>query len=44
MTEKRLDILIYQAEDRKTRIDVRLENETVWITQAGMAELFQTTP
>jgi hypothetical protein len=44
MTEKRSDILIYQAEDGKTHIDVRLENETVWVTQAGMAELFQTTP
>lgn len=38
------DILIYQAEDGKTRIDVRLEDETVWLTQAGLAELYQTTP
>lgn len=32
--------LIYQAEDGKTRLDVRLENETVWLAQEQMAELF----
>ena len=37
-------LLIYQSEDGKIRLDVRLENETVWLTQALMAELFQTTP
>jgi len=36
-------ILIYQPEDGKTRIDVRLEEESVWLTQGQMAELFQTT-
>ena len=35
-------IIIYQSEDGKTQIDVRLENGTVWLTQAQMAELFQT--
>ncbi|MBI4646177.1 MAG: virulence RhuM family protein [Bacteroidia bacterium] len=35
------EILLYQTEDGKTKIDVRLKNETVWITQAQMAELFQ---
>ena len=35
-------IVIYQKEDGQTQIDVRLENETVWLTQAQMAELFQT--
>ena len=34
-------IIIYQSEDGQTQIDVRLENETVWLTQAQMAELFQ---
>lgn len=34
-------ILIYQTEDGNTKIDVRLENETVWMTQKGIAELFQ---
>ncbi len=33
--------LIYQAEDGKTRLDVLLENETVWLTQDQMAELFE---
>ena len=36
-------IVIYQTEDGQTQIDVRLENETVWLTQAQMVELFQTT-
>jgi len=35
------DILIYQTEDGRTRIDVRLENETVWLSQRLLAELFQ---
>jgi hypothetical protein len=36
-------ILLYQTEDRRTRIEVRLENETVWLSQLQMAELFQST-
>ena len=36
-------IIIYQTQDGQTKIDVRLENETVWLTQNQMAELFQTT-
>lgn len=35
-------IIIYQTEDGQTQIDVRLENDTVWLTQAQMAELFLT--
>ena len=38
---KQDQIVIYQTEDGKTQIDVRLENETVWLTQAQMAELVQ---
>ena len=38
---KQDQIVIYQTEDEQTQIDVRLENETVWLTQAQMAELFQ---
>lgn len=34
-------VLIYQTEDGLTQMDVRMENETVWLTQAQMAELFQ---
>lgn len=37
-------IIIYQTENGQTKIDVKLENETVWLTQKLMAELFQTTP
>jgi prophage maintenance system killer protein len=34
-------IIIYQTEDGQTQIDVRLDNDMVWLTQAQMAELFQ---
>lgn len=37
-------IVIYQTDDGQTQIDVRLENETVWLTQAQMAMLFEKTP
>lgn len=37
------EILLYQAEDGRTRIECRFEDDTVWLTQAQMAELFQTT-
>ena len=35
-------IIIYQTEDGQTQIDVRLDNETVWLTQKQIAELFGT--
>ncbi|UCZ55772.1 virulence RhuM family protein [Desulfurispirillum indicum] len=35
--------LVYQAEDGTLKLDVRLEGETVWLTQPLMADLFQTT-
>jgi len=41
--ELQSQLLLYQTEDGKTRLEVRLENETVWLTQNQMAELFQTT-
>ena len=37
------DILIYQIEGGDTKIEVRLENETMWLTQRQMSELFQVT-
>ena len=37
------EFLLYQSEDGQTRIEVRLENETVWLNQLTMAELFQTS-
>ena len=37
------EFLLYQTEDGKTKIQVRLEDESVWLTQGAMAELFQNT-
>ena len=37
-------LILYQTEDNRTRIEVRLAGGTVWLTQAHMAELYQTTP
>ncbi len=37
-------MLLYRTEDGRTRIQCRFEAETLWLTQAQMAELFQTTP
>ena len=36
-------LLIYQSEDGRIKLDVRFEGETVWLTQKLMAELFQTS-
>jgi len=43
MEKNKSEILIYQTEDGVTKIDVQMEDETVWLTQAQMLELFQTT-
>ena len=43
MPENSTEILIYQAPDGITKVDVVVENETVWLTQGQMVELFQTT-
>ena len=37
------EFLIYQTDDGQVKLDVRLENETIWLTQQMIAELFQTT-
>ena len=37
------EIIIYQTQDGKTKIDVRMGSETLWLTQAQMVELFQTS-
>ena len=42
MKEKN-NIVIYQLEDGKTKIDVKLEDETVWLSQQQMADLYDTT-
>ena len=38
------EFILYQTEDGRTRIQCRFENETLWLTQAQIAELFQITP
>ena len=37
------EIIIYQTADGETRLDVRMENDSVWLTQAQMVELFNST-
>lgn len=37
------EFLLYQSEDGRSRLDIRFDGETLWLTQAQMAELFQTT-
>ena len=37
-------LILYQSEDNRTRVEVRLDQGTVWLTQAQLADLFQTTP
>ncbi|CAM3191974.1 virulence RhuM family protein [Filibacter tadaridae] len=39
--DNQTSFLMYQTEDGETKINVRIENETVWMTQKAMAELFQ---
>ena len=41
MGENNTELIIYQTEDGKTKIDVHMENETVWLSLDQMAELFQ---
>ena len=41
--EPQSQFLLYQTSDGQTRLEVRLENETVWLSQNQMAELFQTS-
>jgi len=42
--ENNSQIIIYQTESGQTKIEVRLEQETVWLTQKLMADLFQVKP
>ena len=37
------ELILYQTEDGKTNIEVRLQDETVWMSQLAIAELFQST-
>ncbi|GHV06966.1 toxin Fic [Campylobacterota bacterium] len=43
MDAKNGEMIIYQADDGSVRVETRLENETLWLTQKAMAELFQTS-
>ena len=43
METNKSELLFYTIDDRNSKIEVRLENETVWLSQMQMAELFQTT-
>lgn len=40
---KNTDVIIYITDDGQVEIEVRLEDENVWLTQKAMAELFDTT-
>ena len=42
VSDNNSSIILYQSEDGQTHVDVRMENDTVWLTQAQMAELFET--
>ena len=37
------EVLVYEAADGSARVDVRLEQDTVWLTQRQMSELFATS-
>ncbi len=39
--ENKSELILYQTEDGKTRLEVRLQDETVWLTQKMMSDLFQ---
>ena len=43
MNSKETGLILYRSEDGTIKIDVRMEDETVWLSQAQMVELFQTT-
>jgi len=38
------ELLLYETDDGRTRVECRFADETLWLSQALMAELFQTTP
>ena len=41
MSENKGELIIYQTEDGLTKIDVRMDNETVWLSLEQMSDLFQ---
>ncbi len=42
MSDPISEVMIYQTPGGKIRVDVKMEDETVWLTQRQMAELFET--
>ncbi len=42
-TQSTGDIIIYQTDDGLTKIDVKLDDETVWLNQQQLAELYQSS-
>ena len=38
------EFLLYETDDGRTRVECRFVDDTLWLPQSGMAELFQTTP
>ncbi|MBU2009829.1 MAG: hydroxyacid dehydrogenase, partial [Chloroflexi bacterium] len=43
MEPRKSELILYQTENGKTKVEVRLQDETVWLSQKLMAELFQTS-
>ena len=43
MSDNKSEIIIYQSEDGLTHIDVRMEDDTVWLTQAQLVDMYQTS-
>ena len=43
MTSEQGELIVYQTEDGQTSVDVRLEEDTVWLSQRQMVELFRKT-
>ena len=41
--EQKTELVIFKVQDGNIKLDVKLEDETVWLTQDQMSELFQTT-
>ena len=37
------ELVLYTSDDGRTRLDLRIEGQTVWLTQLEISELFQTT-
>ncbi len=43
MSQQQNNIAIYESEDGRSSVEVKLENETVWLSQKQMSELFGTS-